>query len=168
MSAGEWIVRPLTAADANERQELRLEALRDFPAAYGSTFETESLKPLEHFAQFPDPEHGLMVGAFVGAHIIGMASIRRFESPSTRHWGHLTGMYVRPAFWSSGVADAIMCHLMDFAREKFEFVELSATHGNDRAYRFYARHGFREFGRRPRSMRHGGRDYDEILMWRAS
>jgi RimJ/RimL family protein N-acetyltransferase len=167
MSVSAWIVRPLTAEDAEQRRALRLESLRDFPTSYGSTYEQWASRPLETFQQLPPPDDGLFVGGFDGAQMIGLAGVLRFEAPIARHWAHIVGMYVKPVYWGQGVAEAIVLRLLEFARGRFEFVELSATAGNDRAQRFYERMGFREFGRRPRSMRHAGRDYDEILMFRA-
>ena len=167
MSAGGWIIRPLTASDAEARRALRLEALRDFPIAYGSTYEAEAEHPIDRFAQLPPQDDGLVAGAFVGDQLIGIAIIMRSSALKGRHWAHIYSMYVKPTYWGSGVAEALVQYVLEFARGRFEYVELSATEGNERAKRFYERLGFREYGLRPASMRNGARDYAEHLLWRA-
>jgi ribosomal protein S18 acetylase RimI-like enzyme len=167
MSEAEWSIRPLTSSDAPARRALRLEALREFPAAYGSIYEVEAEWPIEKFAELPPENDGRFAGAFAGEEMIGMAVIMRSSARKGGHWAHIYSMYVRPAYWGSGVAEAIVEHLMEFARGRFEYVELSAMEGNSRAKRFYERLGFREYGRRPASMRNGDEYLDEYLLWRA-
>ena len=167
MSTNGWIVRPITPADAEARRALRLEALRDFPTAYGSTYEAEAEYTIERFAHLPPADDGLAVGAFMSAEMIGMSVIMRSSANKGRHWAHIYSMYVKPAYWGTGVAGALVEQILAFARGRFEYVELSATQGNERAKRFYERLGFREYGCRPASMRNRDGDYDEHLLWRA-
>ena len=64
-------IRRLAASEGAAYREIRLEALRLNPESFGSTFEVESARPLEHFservAQCP------VFGAFRGTEIVGMA-----------------------------------------------------------------------------------------------
>jgi hypothetical protein len=50
-------------------REIRLEALRLTPQAFGSTFETENGRPLEQFAE--RPSNCAVFGALLGAGIMG-------------------------------------------------------------------------------------------------
>ena len=50
MSAAYIEIRRLTEADAVLYRDIRLEALRANPEAFGSTFETENAQPLSSFS----------------------------------------------------------------------------------------------------------------------
>jgi RimJ/RimL family protein N-acetyltransferase len=67
---------------------------------------------------------------------------RRDEIDSTI--GEILACYVHPAAWGSGVADALLRAALDQLDQPE--VRLWALTGNERALRFYARHGLRPDG----------------------
>src|SRR5215467_7709933 len=95
-------IRRLEPSDAPLYRELRLEALRLHPHAYGSTFESESAAPLDSFAQRLETSE-VLLGSVSDAPM----GIVRFSIPTfvtERHKGMLTGMYVREGARGSGLA----------------------------------------------------------------
>ena len=162
MNAEDIVVRRLTPADAEQYREIRLAGLEDSPEAFGSTFESESLKPLSSFAERLGSS--AVLGAFHGEDLVGIAGFAVREGVKEAHKGLLWGMYVRPEVRKSGVGRRLVEAIIDFARQRVEILQLSVVSDNKPAQRLYARLGFIEYGLEKSSLKHSGRYYDEILM----
>lgn len=157
-------IRPLGLSDAPLYRELRLEALRLHPFAYGSTFEMESATPLDFFEQrLANSE--VLLGSVDDAPM----GIVRFSIPTfvtERHKGMLTGMYVREGARGSGLASALVDAVIERARGRVILVELSVVTTNERALRLYRRHGFEIYGVDPCALKQGDRYLDEYQLTR--
>jgi ribosomal protein S18 acetylase RimI-like enzyme len=155
-------VRRLAASQGDVYREIRLEALRLNPESFGSTFESESVRPLEHFservAQCP------VFGAFRGAEIVGMAGFLGREGAKDAHKGYLWGMYVRTDSRNAGVGRKLAEAVIDYAREHVEVLQLDVVSENEAARRLYVSLGFVEYGIERNALKQGGRYYDEVLM----
>ncbi len=155
-------IRRLAPSEGAAYREIRLEALRGNPEAFGSTFEAESIRPLEHFsgrvAQCP------VFGAFRDAEIVGMAGFLGREGAKDAHKGYLWGMYVRPGARNSGVGKKLAKAVIDYARQRVEVLQLDVVSENEAARRLYASLGFVEYGIERKALKQGGRYYDEVLM----
>ena len=73
-------------------------------------------------------------------------------------------MYVRDKFRGQGVGDMLVAGALSHARQEVEQVVLTVNAENRPAILLYERHGFRTYGRMPRSIRLGERYYDELEM----
>jgi ribosomal protein S18 acetylase RimI-like enzyme len=155
-------VRRLTAADAAPYREIRLAGLKNSPEAFGSTFETESLKPLSSFAE--RLRSSAVFGAFRGPELLGIAGLAFHEGVKEAHKGLLWGMYVRPNARKSGVGRRLVDAVIDFARQHVEILQLTVVSDNEPARRLYARLGFVEYGLEKDSLKQGDTYYDEVLM----
>jgi RimJ/RimL family protein N-acetyltransferase len=162
VNADDIVVRRLVPADAEKYREIRLAGLENSPAAFGSTFESESLKPLSRFAERLGSS--AVFGAFRGGELVGIAGFAIREGVKEAHKGLLWGMYVRSNARKSGVGQRLVEAIIDFAREHVEILQLSVVSDNEPARRLYARLGFVEYGLERNSLKHHGRYYDEILM----
>jgi RimJ/RimL family protein N-acetyltransferase len=155
-------IRRLAPSEGTTYRDIRLEALRGSPEAFGSTFEAESVRPLEHFsarvAQCP------VFGAFRDAEIVGMAGFLGREGAKDAHKGYLWGMYVRPDARNAGVGRKLAEAVIDYARQHVEVLQLDVVSENEAARRLYARLGFVEYGIERKALKQGGRYYDEVLM----
>src|SRR5437763_16029479 len=99
-------VRKLTPHDAEQYQICRLDALRDAPSAFASSYEEEALFTIEtireRFAKHPPDS------AFFGAFdmdneirsecLIGLTGIFREERPKRRHKMTIVSVFVRPEY----------------------------------------------------------------------
>ncbi|MGA2419373.1 MAG: GNAT family N-acetyltransferase [Candidatus Acidiferrum sp.] len=155
-------IRRLLPADAALYRDIRLEALRLSPEAFGSTFERENAQTLEWFAQRLGNSD--MFGAFYGAEIVGTAGLLFGTGRKEEHKGRLVGMYVRPDARKSGVGRRLVEAILDFARPRIEIVQLAVVSENHKAIRLYASLGFVAFGLEKNSLKEGGRYYDEVHM----
>jgi ribosomal protein S18 acetylase RimI-like enzyme len=162
VNADDIEVRRLTPADAARYWEIRLAGLKNSPEAFGSTFETESLKPMSSFAE--RLRSSAVFGAFRDAELLGIAGFAFHEGVKEAHKGLLWGMYVRPNARKSGVGRRLVDAVIDFARQHVEILQLRVVSDNEPARRLYAGRGFIEYGLEKDSLKQTGTYYDEVLM----
>ena len=162
MDTAQIQIRRLLAADAALYREIRLEALRSHPEAFGSTFEAESVQSLDWFAERLDGAN--MFGAFLGAELAGIGGLMFNARKKEAHKGRLVAMYVRPGVRKNGVGRRLVQSIVEFAGSKVELVQLAVVHGNEEARRLYASLGFKQYGVEKNALKQEGRYYDEILM----
>ncbi|MHC2333866.1 GNAT family N-acetyltransferase [Bradyrhizobium sp. USDA 4454] len=156
-------IRRLLPADAALYREIRLEALRVSPEAFGSAYETESAYPVEWFADRLT-RGAVILGAFRGDEIAGIVGFVTAEGPKQRHKGELVSMYVRPAARRGGVGRLLVEAALELAAETVERVLIAVVKGNEQAHRLYRSAGFVEYGLEQRALKIEGRYYDDILM----
>jgi GNAT superfamily N-acetyltransferase len=109
-------IRRLETADAALYREIRLEALRQNPEAFGSTFERENDKPPSWFEAAVSQRD--IFGAFLQGTLTGIAGYMAQESPKHAHKAVLWGMYVRLHARSSGLGKRLVEAVLDHARER--------------------------------------------------
>lgn len=119
-------------------REIRLAALKDAPSAFGSTYEREIGSPESRWrqtvvdrARFVADVRGRRAGTVSGGDgdVPGVAA--------------LTSMWVDPAFCRAGVGDALVRHVLEWARASgYRSMNLWVVDGNDVARRLYERNGF--------------------------
>jgi ribosomal protein S18 acetylase RimI-like enzyme len=158
------VVRELVPEDTAELRELRLEALRLHPDAFGSAYEVEAAEPMSAFSA--RVAKGGLFGGFIDGRLLGMAGFSVFDAAQLRHKGTLGGMYVRGSARGSGLAEAIVDTVLEHAAKRVEQVLLTVAAHNRRAIRFYKRLGFKGFATEPRALKVGPRYVDELLMVR--
>jgi ribosomal protein S18 acetylase RimI-like enzyme len=155
-------IRHLAQVDAAVFRDIRLEALRSSPEAFGSTFEMESAQTLDFFAgRLRSSE---MFGAFDVGEIVGMAGLLVQPGLKEAHKGVLVSMYVRPQARRRGVGRLLAEAVMNIARQRVELLHLAVVSGNESARQLYTGLGFVEYGIEKKSLKQDGRYYDEILM----
>ena len=157
-------IRLLGTSDAALYRELRLEALKLHPHAYGSTFEAEAAEPLAIFERRLT-SFEVLLGS-IGTEPMGIARLSIPTFVTERHKGMLTGMYVRASARGSELASALVDAIVERARGRVALIELSVVTTNERAYRLYRRHGFEIYGVDPCALKHGDRYLDEYRMVR--
>jgi GNAT superfamily N-acetyltransferase len=132
-------VRETVAGDWQALRDIRLEALRTAPDAFGSTYEREASRGEEHWhnriarggtflAYLPGaPDPAGLIGGYA-------------EDPQTVE---LVSMYVRPSARGRGVGEALVATVVDWAcTMKATTVHLWVTETNASARALYERCGF--------------------------
>jgi ribosomal protein S18 acetylase RimI-like enzyme len=133
------VLRRLAPDEWTVARDLRVAAISDSPAAFGSTVERERSLP-------PEAWHGRLSGnawfaAFHEAEPVGLACAVRVAVPEERE---LTGVWVSPELRGTGVGDALVVAVRDWARvEGARRLTLEVMEGNAQAIALYRRHGFR-------------------------
>ncbi|HET6264063.1 MAG TPA: GNAT family N-acetyltransferase [Usitatibacter sp.] len=140
------------------------------PDAFTSTVDERGSLPLswweKRLADGAGAE-GLVLGAFEGARLAGVAGLSFEPRPKSRHKAHLFGMYVPSAFRGKGIGRALVLGVLEQARrrEGVILVQLTVTDGNLDAQRLYEGCGFVVFGVEPRAMRQGEEYLAKVHMW---
>ncbi|MBD2168366.1 GNAT family N-acetyltransferase [Calothrix membranacea FACHB-236] len=105
-------IRFLTSQDVVAYRELRLQALRESPTAFASSFEQEACLTVTDFVKRLSTHDNLTSGIF-GAfddsdRLIGMLGFSRENRPKRAHIGNLWSMYVLPKFRRRNVGTVLL------------------------------------------------------------
>jgi ribosomal protein S18 acetylase RimI-like enzyme len=111
------VIRALTLADSEAYKQLRLAGLQESSHAFCQSFEDEQSLPAEYFQSCigDEPEH-VTFGAFDGAKLVGIATLKRDKRSKARHKGFIHTMYVAPEARRRGLAEAMVAAAIDRAR----------------------------------------------------
>lgn len=160
------IVRRLTSDDAADFRALRLRALADHPAAYGSTHADWCDTPVADFAQILDKRDIFGLFPKAGA-LAGIAAFDRERGGNTRHRAFVTAVYVTPDLRRQDGASLLLDRIAEHARSLGVLqLELHVARNNKAAFECYRRAGYAPFGTSPRAIRCSGKFIDEVLMVR--
>lgn len=148
------VVRPAVRTDARAIATIRVETWR---AAYGGLIADEVLDRLDvdreaerrrsRWAEnHADPRATELI-AEVDGEVAGWAAVGASRDDDARDHGEVYAIYALERFWSTGVGHALLAASEDFLRDAgFDAALLWYLDGNDRAARFYERHGWTEDG----------------------
>ena len=134
----------LAADDWETVRDVRLQALKDSPAAYISSYEATAARTEADWRQtFTD---GLWIVAQRGCRIVGLArSLRVDDRPPDER--HLESIWVDPRYRRSGVMRAILRYLAELEPDVHDWL-LWVVDRNLDARTVYERLGFRATGER--------------------
>ena len=162
--SGFEVVR-LGEADAETLREIRLEALTAHPDAFSADPDVEGAFTVEQWKAAI--ARRAWFAAKDGRYWLGICCYSRdTHSKKTQHMGSFGAMYVRAAHRGKGVADALIEAALAAAADEIEQMVLTVNAENKGAIALYERHGFRAYGRIPRSIKVGDRTHDELEMAR--
>lgn len=138
------ICRRASLEDAVLFRQIRLNALKDSPEAFGSTYALEIGRTMESWQeQLELAITGKLRNiqfAFYDDNPIGIAALYREKEVMS---GDVIMMWVDEKFRGSEVASLLVSSLIGWARElSFQSVHLSVTRSNKCAIRFYEKCGF--------------------------
>jgi GNAT superfamily N-acetyltransferase len=141
------LVRETIPDDWEALRDIRLEALRDAPTAFWSTYDQEALRDETHWRDRID--RGGIFLAFIpevsASGPVGLAGGYRADPVTVE----LVSMYVRPAARGRGVGEALVAIVIDWASKRnAESVHLWVTETNSHAHALYERLGFTPTGER--------------------
>jgi RimJ/RimL family protein N-acetyltransferase len=156
-------IRRLETDDVASYRELRLEALKNNPEAFASSWEDETAKPCSWWME--RLQANTVFGGWIDdLSLLGTAGFRVHDVAKLRHKGILWGMYVRPDARGSGLAAALVRQVIEHARPLVEEICLTVVASNAAAHRLYSAAGFEPYGIERRALKVGDAYYDEVLM----
>lgn len=143
-------IRELKPTDAEAYIFIRLEALKNSPDAFASSYEEEKNKPTEYYkSRFTAPTNTFTYGAFEGSELIGVVTLVKEQLIKLRHRANIVAMYIKPEKRGSGIGKAMLLKVIEKA-EKLDSIEqlyLSVVTTNASAKNLYSSCGFEVFGK---------------------
>ncbi len=107
----------------------------------------------------------MLLGAFVGEELVGMAGLNAIGSLSRVQHRASVGISLERAYWGQGIGSAMMSALIDAARQAgYEQVELDVVDNNTRAVALYTRFGFITIGKIPNGMKYRDGSYADLCL----
>jgi ribosomal protein S18 acetylase RimI-like enzyme len=161
----------LQPAHAAVYRNLMLEAYDRHPDAFTASVDERGGLPLawwEARVAASAEARELVLGAFEGGELAGVAGLAFETRPKLRHKASLFGMYVRPAARHLGLGAQLVQAVVDqaAARPGIRLVQLTVSDGNTAARALYERCGFTAFGTEPMAMALGDGYVAKVHMWR--
>ncbi len=157
------IVRRLGPNDLEIFRELRMASLRTDPDSFASDYEVWAAYSEQKWLSYLEDEP--VFGAFINDMPAGLIGLIPQKKSRLSHRTELAMVYVATDYRGTGVADAMLSHVIAFARDAGLIqIELSVNATNARATKIYERHGFEKYGRLPRGFRVGDGFCDDLLM----
>jgi ribosomal protein S18 acetylase RimI-like enzyme len=171
-SAAAVSIRPVRWNDFEGLYELRInrydQIARD--PNYGMISEPFKPTPGEFASWFGELHRAILEGRKVCSvaeeegRIVAMASVSgERNGVESRHIGTL-GVEVLPDYQGRGIGRAVLVHVLEACRGRFEMVDLSVIPVNERAARLYRQLGFEVYGTKPRAFQRNGAYHDLVLM----
>ena len=163
-------LRRLRPEDAPPYRTLMLEAYEHHPDAFTSSVAERASLPLSWWEARvkPDPHPlEMVIGAFRGSRLSGVAGLSFESREKARHKAHMFGMYVPPKQRNGGIGKSLVLSVLEHARQRagVRLVQLTVTQGNAAAQSLYERCGFVPFGLEPFAVAVGQEFVSKVHMW---
>ncbi|MEK4759643.1 GNAT family N-acetyltransferase [Viridibacillus sp. FSL E2-0187] len=161
-------IKLLVSSDAKSYWDLRLDALKNNPEAFSSSYE-EAIKresPVEAVIKNLSSEGTFTFGAFNDKELIGVVTLVQESTSKLHHRANIFAMYVSSKFRGLGVGKALLSAAIDHAKtiESIEKINLEVITTNDTARNLYINMGFKTYGLEERALKIKNGYYDSEYM----
>lgn len=143
-------------------RDIRLEALKNSPINFGSSYDQEAIYDETQFRQILNDNY--IFGAFIEGKIIASAAIASNTKPRRIHIGEIWAVYTKPDYRNQSVSQRLLSRLIEFAKNHFMQLKLSVNTENSYALQAYKKVGFKEYGQEPRALKIDNNFEDITLM----
>ncbi|MBA3537273.1 MAG: GNAT family N-acetyltransferase [Tatlockia sp.] len=155
-------VKILKNEDWKQFRILRLEALKEHPEAFGSSFEEEvNLSDEEFEINF---KKSTFFGVLENNNLVACAGFFTFLLSKMKHKGVVFSMYTKRDYRNLRIADALLKSVITHAKKLVIQLHLTVVTSNHVALKLYQNNGFRVYGTEHRALKIGEQFHDEHLM----
>jgi RimJ/RimL family protein N-acetyltransferase len=162
-------IRALQEADAEAFQAIRLEGLRESPAAFSSSYEEEcNTQPGEIAQRLRPSSNGAVFAAFDGDQIVGIVGVARERPMKLQHKMSIWGMYVTASHRNRDIGRQLLEEAIEHGSKTEGVLRayLGVNAENPAAIALYKAAGFQAFGLERGFLLIDGVLHDEIHMAR--
>jgi len=161
-------IKLLAASDAESYWALRLEALKQNPEAFLTSYE-DALKrenPIDQVVHNFNAEGNYTFGAFEQKNLIGVVTLLHENAEKIKHRANIFAMYVTPKKQRLGVGKALMTEAINKAKSipAIEKINLSVMASNEKAKQLYRKLGFQVYGFEENAFKVNGIEYNDEHM----
>jgi RimJ/RimL family protein N-acetyltransferase len=163
----EITIRHASLTDIDAFRELRLEALKNHPTAFGQDYDENVLRQQTYWENTLtiNSEEQALFFAEQSGQLIGMTGIFRRMSKKCLHSADIWGVYVKPEWRGRHISESLIRSCLSWAKQQnIVVVKLGVVTNNPSAIRSYKRCGFTTYGKEPKAISCDGEYYDEYLM----
>ncbi|MCV0429105.1 MAG: GNAT family N-acetyltransferase [Roseibium sp.] len=155
-------IRQIHADEVAAFRQIRLEALKNEPSSYASSYEDWIILTTEDWQErLKEP----VFVAFQAGEPVGIMGLLRQRASKMSHRATIVMVYVRENLRGNGIADKLLKAVVETSGERgIAQLELTVSAENMAAIEFYKRQGFTEVGRIPGGFLHQGREIDDLIM----
>lgn len=159
-------IKILAAEDAENYRTLRLEALKNNPEAFSSSYEEESVLPISAFEKRLHSSDSYIFGAFSDTRLVGTVTLVIESKRKLQHCGTIYAMYVSVESRQNGIGKTLMVNALEKARQlkTIEQVYLTVVTENYKAKRLYKALGFQVYALERKALKIAHTYYDEEHM----
>lgn len=156
--------------EAAAYRELRLEALKEFPANFSSSYEENKAKDMAYWEGFlrlaQNKNKEIMIMAYVNGEMVGMGTIFWDDKAKICHIGNMVAIYVKKTFQGKGIGYELASRLISEAKtiRHLKKIKLEVNKENVPAFELYKKLGFDVIGTAKQEIFSEGKYYDNILM----
>ncbi|MFC4322004.1 GNAT family N-acetyltransferase [Litchfieldia salsa] len=161
------IIRQLNPTDAEDYLSIRLEALKDSPYAFASSYEEERNQSVEKYkSSFNTQSNAITFGAYEDSQLVGVVTLVKEQLLKLSHRANIVAMYIKPEKRGYGIGKALVSHVIEQANNinSIEQIYLTVVTTNVSAKKLYASCGFEVFGEEKRALKFNNTYYDEEHM----
>lgn len=156
----------LTSNDWKKFKELRLDALKNDSAAFGSSFEEKVNQSDEEWKNVLQKPASHIFIAEEGGNLCGMAAAYQEEGGKVCHVAYIWGVYVKKEYRGQGISKKIMQALLEELQKNGEIAKanLNVNTAQLPAVELYKSLGFQMVGTLHKEMKIDGEFVDEYAM----
>ncbi len=155
-------IKKLMQTDWQIWKDFRLDALKNSPESFGSSYEEESNWPDSYFQN--ELTKSDIFGAFIDQSLVAAAGFYVLHNDKTKHRGIVWGMYTQAQYRNRGLASSLIQAIIKHAKLLVTQLHLTCVTTNLEAKSLYEKHGFKIYGTEPRALKIGNSFLDEHLM----
>lgn len=170
MSNQKIIITSLPVERRMEYRKLRLEALKEEPYAFGSSYrdalKKEDKEWKRYLQNYLEEKESIMLFAELNGSLVGMVGAFWQESEKIRHVCNLFGFYVQKEDRNKGIGKLLVTEVIRKLRLKkqFEKIKLNVVSDNEGAIALYKKFSFEIVGKLGKELKVRSKYYDEYIM----
>lgn len=159
-------VKILSSKHATSYRNIRLEALKNHPEAFASSYEEEKQFSIDHFESRIQDDGIYTFGAFEQEDLVGVVTLILERKSKLEHRANIVAMYVRNEKRKLGMGKELMLSAINHARYlgSIKQIYLAVTSINVPAKKLYESLGFECYGKDRNALKIKDTYYDEDLM----